>query len=190
MRSWKSGGGHLGRALCGALLVLGVAPMVRAEIYAWRTEDGSYAYTDDRDQIPARYRDQAKVLPRAPLSGYERFTRQDPVAASHYADRLERRLQSLRAANAAVAPAPAPAPPSGLTSVRVSTSGEIDLPLTPGEAPVVVDPGLAKRDGDFRTRRVTVVKQGDRTLAVIKSNQHNFDPVESIQDEDALDAGE
>ena len=193
MRSWTSGVGRLGCALIGAGLLLGVAAPAGAEIYSWRTEDGGYAYTDDPDQIPARYRKQATAQQRAPLSSYERFTRQDADASARYAERLERRLESLRQVNAEpsqAAAAPATSPGTLMVSTGGDDASEIAVPMAPSGAPVVIDPGLAKRDGDFRTRRVTVVKQGDRTIAVIKGAQHNFDPIESIQDEDALAEGE
>src|SRR5215470_7700559 len=96
MRSWMGGVQGALRALCGAALVLAFAQSSWAEIYAWRTEDGGYAYAGDRDQIPARYRDQAKKLPNKSLKSYERYTPQDPAASAHYAERLEKRLQSLR----------------------------------------------------------------------------------------------
>jgi len=180
-------------ALICASILLVVAP-AGAEIYAWRTEDGGYAYTDDRDQIPARYRAQATAQKHAPLAGYERFTRQDDDATARYAERLERRLAALRAANVEPRQAAAAAPAGSPGTLMVSTGGDdgsqIAVPMESAGAPVVIDPGLTKRDGDFRTRRVTVVKQGDRTIAVIKGPQHNFDPIESIQDEDALDRGE
>ena len=51
----------------------------------------------------------------------------------------------------------------------------------------MVEPGLSKRSGDFRTRRITVVRQGERTLAIIKGAPHNFDPVSDILDEDELE---
>ncbi len=194
MRSWTSGVGRLEGALICALILLGVAPTAGAEIYAWRTDDGGYAYTDDPDQIPARYRARATEQQRAPLAGYERYTRQDDEASARYAERLERRLQALREANAEPRQAPAAAPAASTPgTLMVSTGGEngsqIEVPMTADGPPVVIDPGLSKRDGDFRTRRVTVVKQGDRTIAVIKGPPHNFDPIDSIQDEDALDQG-
>ena len=48
-----------------AVLALGLclgAPAATAEVYGWRTEDGGYAFTDDREHVPARYADQAKAL--------------------------------------------------------------------------------------------------------------------------------
>jgi hypothetical protein len=185
------------RALCGAALVLAFAQAAVAEIYAWRTEDGGYAYTDDRDQIPARYREQAQALKRRSLESYERFTPQDAASAEDYAERLERRLQSLREANARSAVASTAAQPQAAPTgnLLVSTGGDnapqIEVPMSASSsAPVVVEPHLSKRSGDFRTRRTTVVRQGDRTIAILKGPPHNFDPVNGILDEDELEAGE
>jgi hypothetical protein len=194
MLNRTSGVSRLECALICASILLGIAPMAGAEVYAWRTDDGGYAYTDDRDQIPARYRAQATAQQRAPLASYERYTRQDDEATAHYAERLARRLQALRAANAEPHPAVAAASAASPGTLMVSTGGEngsqIEVPMAAAGPPVVIDPGLTKRDGDFRTRRVTVVRQGDRTIAVIKGPQHNFDPIDSIQDEDALEQGD
>jgi hypothetical protein len=196
MLSWsgvRRRGRRLAGAWLGACLALGFAQGAHAEIYAWRTDDGGYAYTDDKDQIPARYRAQAKALSRTSLSSYERYTPQDGASSARYAERLERRLMALRAANTA-APQPAAqasAAPVGSGTLLVSTGGEnasqIEVPMaSEGAAPVVVEPGLSKRTGDLRTRRVTVVKQGERTIAVILGPPHNFDPVSDILDEDEL----
>lgn len=195
MLSWSCGVAPRGYALVAACLALGMAQAAVAEIYAWRTDDGGYAYTDDKDQIPARYRAQAKRLSNTSLSSYERYTPQDPVAAAHYAERLERRLATLRAANAGAAAGAARSEAAAATpgTLLVSTGGEnasqIEVPMSAEGAPVVVEPGLSKRTNDSRTRRVTVVKQGERTIAVIKGSDHNLDPVSGILDEDELDAG-
>jgi hypothetical protein len=197
MLSWTGGAARRGRALMGACLALGIAQAVAADVYAWRTEDGGYAYTDDRDQIPARYRAQAKRLAHSSLSSYERFTPQDPAATARYAERLERRLAALRAANApaqraASAAAAAPAPGTGtlLVSTGDENASQIEVPIAQDGSPVVVEPVLSKRSGDFRTRRSTLVKQGDRTIAVILGPPHNFDPVNGIVDEDEAIGGD
>src|SRR5262245_54827581 len=106
MLNWNGGVGRRGRAVLGACLALVVAQTAAAEMYAWRTDDGGYAYTDDKDQIPERYRAQAKRVSSTSLKSYERYTPQDPQASAQYAERLERRLAALRAANAAAPHAP------------------------------------------------------------------------------------
>ena len=51
--------------------------------------------------------------------------------------------------------------------------------------PLVLEPVLTKSTGDTRTRRATVVKQGGRTVAVLKGPRHNRGP-QDILDEEAL----
>lgn len=182
-----------GVALGLGLAFLLAAPAVSAEIYAWRTEDGGYAYTDDRDQIPPRYASQAKLVRSRSLGDYERFTPQDAAAGQDYATKLAARLERVRALNAAGAPAPvraAAAPAVAGSTIAFATGDprapEIQVPTGNGTGPIVVEPVLAKQNGDFRTRRVTVIRQGDETLAVIKGTPHHFNPVDDIYDEDEL----
>jgi hypothetical protein len=170
-----------------------MAQVAAADVYTWRTEDGGYAYTDDRDQIPARYRAQAKRVPATSLSSYERYTPQDPAATSRYEERLERRLAALRAQNAQPAPqAAVPSDAASSTSLLVGAGSDtqVSVPMTSTGEPVVVEEVLSKRTGDPRTRRSTVVRQGDRVLTVVHGEPHVFDPVDGIADEDALAAGE
>jgi hypothetical protein len=185
------------RAAVGIAVGLGLwlaAPAALAEIYAWRTDDGGYAYTDDRDQVPARYASQVKVLPGGQLADYARFTRQDTQASDRYAARLSERLAHLRAVNA---PELATASPHAVgvgaqQTVSLATGDvrapEIQLPVAAGAGPIVVEPVTSKRSGDIRTHRVTVVRQGDETLAVIKSHRQ-ITNVNEFEDDDDLAAG-
>lgn len=180
------------RTAAGVAVGLGVllaAPASQAEIYAWRTEDGAYAYTDDRDQVPARYASQVKVLAGGTLADYPRFTRQDPAASDRYTARLAERLAYLRAVNAPELAAAAPVgAQSGAQTVSLATGDvrapEIQLPVAAGAGPIVVEPVTSKRSGDIRTHRVTVVRQGDDTLAVIKSHRQITNVNEFADDED------
>lgn len=173
------------------------APPAMAEIFSWRTEDGGYAYTDDRDQVPARYAAQVKVLPSRKLADYARFTPQDDAASHHYAGRLAERLSHLRALNATSHSVAAPAVTSAAVlpqrTISLSTGDsrapEIQVPVGQGSGPIVVEPVNAKRSGDIRTRRVTVIRQGGETLAVIKGSSHIHNPATDIHDEDELEAG-
>lgn len=182
---------------CAIALALGlalalVAPAAWAEVYMWRTEDGGYAYTDDRDQVPARYASQVQVLGARDLESYERYTAQDAEASRAYADRLSARLERLRAMNAAPAHAgsqhAAHAQPQ--RTLALSTGDDrapyIEVPAGNGQGPIVVEPVIAKQVGDSRTRRVTVIRQDGETLAVIKGNRHSFNIVDDIHDEDEL----
>ena len=179
----------------GAALLAGVAS---AEMYSWRTEDGAYAYTDDREHIPARYAAKAKRVKARSLGDYSRFTPQDDKATDHYAAKLSERLQYLRQVNAPEAlPAVGAAPPGYAApsrSLSFSTGGvnspEITVPIADdSQGPVIVEPINAKQTGDFRTRRVSVIRQGGRTIAVIKGNPHHHNPSTDIYDEDDLDQG-
>ena len=109
------------------------------------------------------------------LSSYERFTPQDPAAIGA----LQRRgssggSQSLREVNAPRRGArAADAAPSAGHAARSRPGGEsapqIEVPMT---APRRrrrwwSSRCLSKRTGDIRTRRTTVVRQGDRVITVI-----------------------
>jgi hypothetical protein len=154
------------------LLVAGAAS---GEIYAWRTEDGVYAYTDDADQVPARYAAEARGIGAAGLAGYERYTRTDAAASQRYADRLAKRLHYLRAANEAPAPVAAPPRSYGVRSVAIATGNAqaptIDIDASGGGAPIVVEPVHLLDHGAAVTRPTTLVKQGGRTIAVLKGRQ-------------------
>lgn len=187
-----------GARLAPLALALGLvlaAPAALAEMYTWRTEDGGYAYTDDRDQVPARYRDRVQVVAAGKLEDYERFTPQDGAASDRYAARLAERLAHLREVNAPqLRPATTSAAMAPQRTLSLATGDDeaprIDVPIGQGAGPLVVEPVQAKRSGDVRTRRVTVIRQGGETLAVIKSNPQQFDLADDIHDEEALEDGE
>ena len=187
-----------GRARWAIGIVLGLvlgAPAAFAEMYSWRTEDGGYAFTDDRDHVPARYAEQVTVLPSRKLADYERFTPQDDAARDEQANRLAERLSYLRSLNAPAPYLAATPATSAATQRTISLSTgnphapEIQVPVGQGSGPIVVEPVLAKRSGDVRTRRVTVIQQGGQTIAVIKGAPHQFNPANDIHDEEELEAG-
>ncbi len=87
--------------LLAVLLLPPTLPAVASagRIYEWRTEDGTFAFTDDARRIPARYRDEARLRRTEPLADYEHLTATDPGAQDAYARRLAARLERLRALN-------------------------------------------------------------------------------------------
>lgn len=87
-------------AAAGAL-ALAPALATAANVWSWRTEDGSVAFTDDPKKIPARYKGEARRQQTGELGGYAALTRTDTGASARHAARLERRLARLRALNAA-----------------------------------------------------------------------------------------
>jgi hypothetical protein len=185
-------------AVLGGVALTLPAVTAGGELYSWRTDDGVYAYTDDPKAVPARYAEEVEVVPSAGLSGYERFTQQDGTAANRYADRMAKRLDYLRQVNASPAPAPrgyTPAQAAATTTISIATGNEqaprldITTPTGAGHAPLVVEPVTTKPDGWIRTRRTTLVRQGDQTIAVLKGRKRETNPSTDFLDEDDLEQG-
>src|SRR5262245_18600344 len=87
---------YLVRAGAGALPSSRLAAPIAADVIAYRTDDGVYAYTDDRDKVPARYAADAITVRDSALYNYPRLTREDTRAARAVNARLEKRLDYLR----------------------------------------------------------------------------------------------
>ncbi len=179
-----------------ALLALGLtapASALAETVYAWRTEDGGYAFTDDEKAIPERYRANSEVRQVGGLSGYEHFTPADPGATARYAERLAARLEQLRSMNAPVRrPEARPAGPSPQTiSLRTSNrEGSPTLNITPGaagEEPIIVETLRARPRNKLVTRDNVVVRQGDRTIAIIRSRGREWNVAEDIHVEEELE---
>jgi len=174
-----------------ALLVAGSAAAERA-YYAWRTDDGVYAFTDDPKAIPEAYRKQAERRSLRPLATYGRLTPSDPRATSDYAKRLDARLAELRErAEGMAAPeaeiAAAPTTPTGSgpgISLRTGSSDDSPmLEIAPDEAgggPVIVEEVAARRQNGIVTHDNTIVRQGDRTLAIVRSRPREWNISEDI----------
>lgn len=199
----------IGKAAIGVVLVIGLGagtPAVAGTLYHWRTEDGSYAYTDDLRRVPARYRDQVERRTSRPLSGYEHYTPQEETAGSDYARALRERVEHLRAFNAGESEAlgeaggvstaaaaasaakrqapsaaagrvPATASPvaSERVEVRLSNEGEpvVRVPAQGVSEPVVIEKIVMLPEGSNATRTNTVVRQGDRVIAIVKPRDRN-----------------
>ena len=185
-------------ARAAALVALGfglAAPAAAQTIYGWRTEDGAYAYTDDPKAIPARYKGQAKPQAAAPLQDYARFTQEDSAAAERYAKRLATRLEHLRALNAPTATQATVASTgsltAGATTVSLQLGGEnapkLGLAVRADAGPVVVEKVLTRPRGKSHVRHSIVVRQGGRTLAVVKSRSRQTNLSTDIYDERDLE---
>jgi hypothetical protein len=161
-----------------------------ADIFAWRTEDGVFSYTDDRESIPARYVEEAVSVPDSRLRAYPRLTVEDSEATRAVATRLERRLEYLRQLNTARVPARSTEAATRGAVISVATGNAqapiLDIATDDASGPIVVEPFLTKESGQVRTRRTTIVKQGDRTLAVLKGASHHVNVNDDILDEDDL----
>jgi hypothetical protein len=153
-----------------ALLVLGVGPSgtAAAEIYAWRTDDGGYAFTDDAKAIPPRYRDRADVRPGGSLRDYARFTPRDDAASRDYAQRLAERLAALRERNAVRATDHEPQAEAARERVTLRTGrgSGVDITSEGSDEPVVIETVFMRRDGSAVVQPVRVTRRGDRIIAI------------------------
>ena len=177
-----------------ALLALGLAAPAAAEtVYSWRTEDGGYAFTDDEKAIPERYRAAAKSRQVGGLSGYERFTPENSAATSRYAERLAARLDHLRSLNTpALQPETRSAGPATQT-ISLRTSNKDNAPtldIQPGgasEEPIIVETLRARPRNKMVTRDNVVVRQGDRTIAIVRSRGREWNVADDIHVEEELE---
>ncbi len=188
IRSWAALVG------AGALLAGGLA--TAGEIYAWRTPDGGYAFTDDEKAIPPRYRDRAEVRRTGGLEGYQRFTPKDDPATNRYEERLAARLEHLRALNRqAKAPssgaptdsaAPAPARPSEQITLRTGRRDApgVDITQSSEGEPVVVETILIRPKGKSVSQNVQVTRRGGKTIAIVKPRAREWNVSDIIDEED------
>jgi hypothetical protein len=156
-------------------------PAAAGSFYKWETENGGIAFTDGPKQIPARYREQAEEFAVQKLGDFERFT---PMAASQpagYAARLDGRLGHLRDLNQrTVSPDAVTAPQAApTTALRAGAEGqdiEAQLGMREGDEPVIVETVRSRPPGSPVTRHITIVRQGDEILSVIKPEQLHSKP--------------
>ena len=171
--------------LVGVTAGWGAAPAAAGPVYHWRTEDGTYAFTDDEKAIPERYRDQVEERQLGGgLSSYERYTpasgtaeaepaRVEPAEPSPAGERDpgQVRLEYLRALNRDAARAvPAGQGTPATISVRAGGANSPVINVTPNDdhEPVVIETIRVRPKGAAVTRSNLVVRQGDRVLTIIK----------------------
>jgi hypothetical protein len=163
-----------------ALLAALATPAVAGTLFKWTAEDGSVAFTDDPKRVPERYRSQVKTIETGGLDTYERFTPSDSAQQSDQQKRLQERLERLRALNRPAPTIAVPAP--GVQPYLIIKTDERTALTIPngaqGEAPVVVEEMRVRDPNSIATRHVTVVRQGDRVLSVVKpaSPAQSVDP--------------
>lgn len=152
-------------------------------IYHYVTDDGTYAFTDDKKKVPARYLSAVKLKARAPLASYERFT---PAETP----RLRSAAAAPVAAGTEATGLQAVAPRNGAT-ITLRTGGAqsalIDVTPEAQEPPVTIEKRRFLADGTDVTRTFTIVRQGDRILTVIKPQPHQTN-VSDFEDEDSFRA--
>jgi hypothetical protein len=153
-----------------ALLAVLATPALAGTLYKWTTEDGSVAFTDDPKRVPERYRSQVKTIRTGGLDAYERFTPSDSARQSEQQRRLQERLERLRALNRPADTATTPAP--GVQPeimIRANRGTALTIPNdTSGDEPIIVEELRVRNPNAITTRHVTVVRQGDRVLSVLK----------------------
>jgi hypothetical protein len=155
-----------------SLLALALAAPASAEtVYRWTAADGSLAFTDDAKRIPAQYRAQSKRSESGDLEHYGRYTPTQASAESSEA-RLAARLQRLREINAGRdAAAETSTEGSGAqTILQLDNRTSIVLPNAPAgdEDPIVVEERRVRDRNNMTTTHVTVVRQGDRILSIVR----------------------
>ena len=157
----------------GAVVALAL-PAAAETLYHWRSEDGAYAFADDLKRVPERYRAQVEVRESETLDAYARFTPGDPGATSDYARELDAYVQRLREFNASsgargAGSAASPAAATPRIDVRLADDEPVVQVPTDGAAgPIIIEKIRLLPDGANRTRTNTIVRQGDRVLAIIR----------------------
>jgi len=186
----------LGRALAGAVISVALAaPVGAGTLYAWRTDEGGWAFADDLRRVPERYRDRVEVRQSGDLADHARYTPQDEAASEAYARELARHLEDQRQRSQAWEQAAAPEAPARddeQVTVRMGSDGQpvVDIPQASraGSEPVVIEDILAKPERGVQTRVNTVIRRGDEIIAIVRPENDTQRP--SYPDEAALDAGE
>jgi hypothetical protein len=153
-----------------ALIAVLATPALAGSLYKWTTEDGSVAFTDDPKRVPERYRSQAKTIKTGGLDVYERFSPTDTARQTEQQKRLQERLERLRELNrpprSALVPAPGVQPN---LIIKTNERTAVTIPNTAeGDSPVIVEEMRVRDPDSIATRHVTVVRQGDRVLSVVK----------------------
>ncbi len=176
-----------------AVLLL-AGPAAAEQMYAWRTDDGAYSFTDDPEAIPARYQDRAKLRQTGNLGDYRRFTPADGRSSDRYHQQLAARLDYLRAASGA-APAASqqpttvaqPAAPSRLAyRTGGSDSGGLEVSLPSSSEPTIVEQVWMRPSGSMISQLVEVVRQGDRIIAINKPRSREWNPSDTVSEEELL----
>ncbi len=175
--------------IAAAVLVAVSAPADAKVVYRWKTDDGVQAFTDDAKRIPEKYRSQAKASQLRSLHGYKRYTPAQVSGTKAHAKRMEDSaaemarlnarlsgrsvISSSRAAAGARSPGDAEllVGPNGATGLRIE-AGSVDG--YSGE-PLVIEEKRAYVRGLNSTRTRTIVRQGDRILAVTEPLPHEND---------------
>lgn len=189
-RNWAARFGVVGLAF-----VLGASASA-GTLYSWKTEDGTFAYTNDKKRIPTKYKAEAETSTLKSMGSYARFTPGPKTDGKAHGDRIVERLEVLRTNAGSAAGVEASSSSDGFVSVNVNsgrrnTGSEVNIPVgAAGDVnePVVIEHVRMKPVwGSNTSRHFRVVKQGDRVLAIIKDRQAD-NPLTSGLDERDFDS--
>lgn len=143
-----------------SLILLGALGMclplpAAADYYRYETDNGSIAFTDDPEQIPARYRDSARPMAEQSLHDWERTTRVEPGAHPKPAPQV-------RSAT--------PDAAAGTEVVTLDAGHDLDVDVSVrSDEPITIDKRVMRPDPDGKgTVEYTVVRQGDRVLMEVR----------------------
>jgi hypothetical protein len=178
--------------LAGLLAGPVATPADAGTLWKWTTEDGSVAFTDDPERIPARYRAEAKQREMGGLGSFSRYTPSDPAADEREARGTAERLERLRELNAPpqriAESAPAAAPGGSEAVIQVDDQTAVRVPTGGGEGPVIVEQVRVKADGSIFTHHDTVVRRGDEILMIVRPDQpHQAGPNDFIDESELLE---
>ena len=192
LRQWNAT--RIGSTLMGvALLLVTAGAAFAGNVYSWVTEDGTYAFTDDPKRIPAKHREDAEARPMGDLKRYARYTVDG--TGKGYTDRLWQRQTELRDRAGAQTPAVGAAPVGAVGGAGLNYSvpfigggspgghraAQMQLGLgalgaTGSDEPITVESVRMRPTAGQATRHWTIVKQGDRVIAVIKGENRDRSP--------------
>jgi hypothetical protein len=181
--------------MSGGLVLALAAPAHAGDIYSWRTEDGGYAFADDPDAVPARYRDQVKVRRSQSIKDYERLTVEDGRAASRYEEKLAARLEEMRMRNAlaahhaeqAAAGSRAPDYVTVGSGARRGRGVGLSVPTSASDEALEVETVYMKRDGGMLTQPVRVTRRGGKVISIEKPRDRSYALDDAISERE-LDA--
>ena len=163
-------------------------PAVAGEIFSWKAENGEVAFTDNPKKIPARYRRQVQTRTSERVEDYARFSSGQPEATHRYAEQLAARVEYLRRFNSdRYAANVAPDALNGVANIKVRGI-DLRLPAADIDAPIIVENLRVMSDGQIVTRHDMVVRQGGRTLAIMRGRQEGESGgASNILDEEELE---
>ena len=176
-------------------LLLALAGVAEAKVvYRWNTDDGVYAFTDDPKRIPEKYRSEAKASPMRSLKGCRNYTPAQRSGTQAHLRQMQKAAKDLSQLNARLygegqgAPVAVYGTPPEEAVLRVGTAGQTQVEIQSADLsdePFVIEQKRYYVPGLDSTRRDTIVRQGDKIIAITKPLPHQ-DDVSTIPSESVL----